>query len=206
MRTYPNLALHLREATAEAHSNAESSTFVKRFMAGKLDRTTYQRYLLALKAIYTALEAGCAKYADHPALQPLQFPELPRMQAIADDLAFFETSADLTAPQAAVDYAAHIESLAEKSPELLVAHSYVRYLGDLSGGQALARAVTKTFDLEPGAGVAFYRFPEIKSLKQFKDGYRAALDGLPLGEADHLAVVEEAKEAFHWNGKVFAEL
>ncbi len=206
MQTHPKLAPHLRAATAEAHSSAEGSQFVKRFVAGELDRETYQRYLLALREIYLALEAGCSQNAEHPALRPLQFGELPRTESIAADIRFFETPAELSPPAAANEYAAHLRGLAADRPVLLVAHSYVRYLGDLSGGQALAKWVTKTFDLTKDEGVDFYRFPGIASLKKFKDGYREALNDLPLSEDDHMAVIEEAKAAFRWTGKVFDAL
>ena len=56
-----------------------------------------------------------------------------------------------------------------RDAEALVAHLYTRYLGDLSGGQILRRAVVRAYGLAgPGettldarAGVAFYDFPEI---------------------------------------------
>ncbi|MEQ9364492.1 MAG: biliverdin-producing heme oxygenase [Leptospirales bacterium] len=206
MTNLPDLATHLREATAEAHASAEGGTFVRRFMKGELDRATYQSYLVAMRDLYAALEAGLAANRDHAALKALSFPELPRKDAIASDLAFFETPADLPAPPAAVEYAKHLEAIAAENPVLLVAHSYVRYLGDLSGGQALAKAVQRTFGLSGDDGIAFYRFAEIENLADFKNVYRAALDHLPLSDAEHQAVVEEAKTAFALNGRVFADL
>lgn len=206
MKTLPNLASHLREATAEAHASAEGGAFVRRFMGGELDRATYQKYLAAMDAIYTALEAGFAANRDNAALKSLNFSELPRKAAIATDLKFFEAPESIEPPPAAVEYAKHIEKLSADQPVLLAAHAYVRYLGDLSGGQALAKAVQKTFQLSDDDGVAFYRFAQIESLKDFKNVYRAALDHLPISEAEHLAIVEEAKAAFAWNGKVFADL
>lgn len=206
MKTLPNLALHLREATAEAHTNAEGGTFVRKFMKGELDRSTYQSYLVALRVIYAALEKGLAANADHAALKTLRFPELPREAAIQTDLNFFETPTDLPAPPAAIAYAEHIERVSSEQPVRLAAHAYVRYLGDLSGGQALAKAVLRTFELSGDDGVAFYRFPKIENIGDFKDKYRAALDQLPISNEEQLAIVEEAKAAFAWNGKVFADL
>ena len=206
MNTTPGLAQHLREATAAAHTDAERSAFVRLFMKGQLDRATYQRYLRALQTIYGALEAALAANADHPAVRALNFTELPRSTAIETDLQFFETPADTQAPPVADEYATHLKQLGNDSPVLLVAHSYVRYLGDLSGGQALARAVQKTFALADDGGVAFYRFPEISDLNDFKNVYRAALDHLPVSAEEHQAIVEEAKAAFAWNGRVFAAL
>ena len=43
---------------------------------------------------------------------------------------------------------------------LLLAHAYVRYMGDLNGGQQIKERVAKAYQLEPGSdvGLRFYRF------------------------------------------------
>ena len=84
-------------------------------------------------------------------------------------------------------------------------HHYTRYLGDLSGGQAIGRILDRTFELD-GAGIAFYDFPEIPKPKVYKDGYRARLDALGLGAADQERVVTEVKTAFQLNQALFVEL
>ncbi len=85
----------------------------------------------------------------------------------------------------------------------LVAHHYTRYLGDLSGGQAIGKILDRTFDLG-GAGLAFYEFPV--RAKTYKDSYRARLDGLPLDADEIDRAVDEVKIAFGLNQAVFDEL
>lgn len=46
-------------------------------------------------------------------------------------------------------------------PERLLAHSYVRYVGDLSGGQVLRRVIAKAYDLQDGLGTSFYEFSKL---------------------------------------------
>lgn len=43
---------------------------------------------------------------------------------------------------------------------LLLAHAYVRYMGDLNGGQQIKERVAQAYQLEPGSddGLRFYRF------------------------------------------------
>merc|ERR1712136_376582 len=66
---------------------------------------------------------------------------------------------DLGTPsQCAKIYVDRLISIAKQDPVLLLAHAYTRYLGDLSGGQILARAAAKAFDLPSGRGSAFYHF------------------------------------------------
>ena len=51
------------------------------------------------------------------------------------------------------DYLYHLQHLSVADPERLVAHAYVRYLGDLSGGQQLKGIVARSLLLPVGRGV-----------------------------------------------------
>jgi hypothetical protein len=53
----------------------------------------------------------------------------------------------------------HLESVDSTRPGLLLAHAYVRYLGDLSGGQLVAAKIRRVYSLPPPpGGTAFYEF------------------------------------------------
>ena len=45
-------------------------------------------------------------------------------------------------------YVNRIQTISESKPELLVAHAYTRYLGDLSGGQILKKYCSKSYELK----------------------------------------------------------
>lgn len=97
-------------------------------------------------------------------------------------------------------YVSRIEELAEATdPSPLLAHSYVRYLGDLSGGQTIRHTASKAYSLDEnvGLGLSFYAFKsltsqklanqgEMKRIKEwFREGMNAAgnrLDAVTLGE------------------------
>jgi heme oxygenase len=85
----------------------------------------------------------------------------------------------------------------------LLAHHYTRYLGDLSGGQAIGKILDREFGL-CGAGLAFYDFP--LRVKPYKDNYRHRLDALGLRPVDVDRVVDEVRVAFGLNQAVFDEL
>ena len=68
---------------------------------------------------------------------------------------------------------------------LLLAHSYVRYLGDLSGGQILCEVIAKSYNFpNNGNGVRFYHFYEggkelaagPSEIKALKEWFRAGMD------------------------------
>lgn len=89
-------------------------------------------------------------------------------------------------------------------------------VGDLSGGQAIARALRKAYSLpESGEGSAFYEFylpdtvssnglPEradLNETKRIKEWFRDGLDraGEMMTEEERLRVLKEARDAFVYN-------
>lgn len=106
---------------------------------------------------------------------------------------------------AAVDYAEELSERGAGDVELLRAHDYVRYLRDLSGGQALRTLVHRHYDA-PEAGLHFRRFPGAERINSYDDHYRTALGHVPLvapGQARVL--IRETTRAFELNRRVFAD-
>jgi len=201
------LSQYLREGTADVHRNAEGSAFVSRFMNGTLDRDTYSRHLLALHGVYQALEGAIERHRDDPRLGHFFLPELWRTRALEEDLGFlrgagWQTEEPVPAARA---YAQHLAAIERKAPIRLVSHSYVRYLGDLSGGQMLKKMAARVLSLD-GEGLHFYEFPAIADPTAFKTDYRRRLDELPLADREREALLDEARAAFRMNAEIFAQL
>ncbi|WP_229117355.1 biliverdin-producing heme oxygenase [Enemella dayhoffiae] len=170
-RTEPiTLSAALREHTADAHQRAEESTFVVDLLAGRLSLDALVALLAQSLPIYAALEETC-RAADSPILAPLLDPRLERTERLRADLAAHAAAGRRfeTVLPSAEAYAAELRSLADR-PAALLAHHYVRYLGDLSGGQVIASLVQRHYGADPGA-LTFYRF-EIERPKVYKDDYR----------------------------------
>jgi heme oxygenase len=202
------LAARLRSATRDAHSKAESSAFIQRLAAGNIDRPQYAAFLRGLLAMYTTLEVALERWAAHPAVAPIYFPELNRRTALESDLGDWAGPAwrEGAVHSAATDvYVGRLAALASTAPDLLVAHSYVRYLGDLSGGQLLGPVVARALGPD-GRGAAFYAFPAIESIDAFKRRYRAGLDAIPLDEGRGDRIVAEAVHAFSMHELMFQEI
>ena len=86
----------------------------------------------------------------------------------------------MTPLPATAEYIARLNDIeATKDVARLLAHHYVRYLGDLSGGQVIGRMMQRHYGVSDEC-VTFYRFAEIPKTKPYKDNYRAALDVLPI--------------------------
>lgn len=198
------LSQRLREETSDAHTAAERSPFMQALMRGTLERAAYGRFVRDLHALYTTMETAHEAHRAHPALAPLRFAELTRAAHLARDAEFFNGPAwrEQRPSGAAVACVAHLEGIVASEPERLVAHLYVRYLGDLSGGQILKRVAAKTLALDGSRGLEFYAFDAIPDPTAFKNAYRAALDALPLDDAARDRVVEEAKAAFTFSQRI----
>lgn len=201
------LSVAVREGSRVEHEAAEGSAFVTGLLAGRVDREGYATYLRRLRAVYAAMESVGRAHVTDPWVAAVHDPALERLDAIDADLAAWSPEGPVEERTPAVT--AYVDRLGATGAwgGLFVAHHYTRYLGDLSGGQAIGRTLCRTFDLAAdGAGTAFYSFPRIPRVKPYKDAYRARLDALAADEEQIDRVVEEVRVAFRLNRALLAEL
>lgn len=198
------LSVALQRSTAVAHERAENSGFMSRLLGGESNADALVALLAQSLPVYAALEAAVARNASDPRIAPLIDARLERTAALRADLDAHRAAGHaMPEPLPATQrYVADIEACAD-DPAALVGHHYVRYLGDLSGGQIIARLVRRHYGLEDG--LTFYDF-DIEKPKVYKDSYRAALDALPLDERDRAAALDAATRAFELNSELFSDL
>lgn len=205
-----SMAARLRAATSELHRQAERTPFMAALLHGRLDTPAYCLMLCNLEAIYESLERGLRLHASHPAISPLALPAIFRTEALRDDLNALHGGAwrdDLDHLPACAHYMARLREIADRDPALLVAHAYVRYLGDLSGGQVLKAIISRSFGLAPeGRGTAFYKFGEPAQVARLAHELRVGIDLACLAAGDGAAVVQEARRAFEMHSVLFDEL
>lgn len=203
-----DLAQQLREGTQKSHTAAENTAYMKCFLKGIVEREPFRKLLANLYWVYSTLEAEIQRHRNHPVVGPLVFPELHRTANLERDLQFFygdnwrEQITPLPAGQVYVD---RLRKISETDPALLVAHAYTRYLGDLSGGQALKNIVRAALELPPDQGTGLYEFeqlPTVEAKREFKEKYRQTLNSLPVDTATIQRIVAEANYAFELNRDV----
>jgi heme oxygenase len=202
------LARVLRLGTREAHARAERTSIVRSLLAGEMERATYCALLRNLHDIYAALELALAAERTHPCLSPLLLPGLERRAAVAADLAHLHGARwadELQCEHACGRYVARLSRLRAEEPALLAAHAYVRYMGDLNGGQILGRVMAQRLELDGTRGLAFYSF-EGASAAALSKRFRAALDALPVTEPQAAEIEREARIAFDLHIVLFEEL
>lgn len=207
-----DLAQQLRNGTQVSHTLSENTAFMKCFLKGVVELVPFKKLTADLYFLYSTLEAEMVRHREHPVVGPMVFTELLRTQALAGDLAYYygeRWQHEVVATPAGRRYVDRILEISATNPALLVAHAYVRYMGDLSGGQGLRHIVRSALDLPPDQGTGLYEFallPTVEAKRNFKRQYREALNNLPVDDGLMQQLVEEANLAFALNRDVFHEL
>ena len=173
----------LKELTWEHHKNAERQDFVKVLMGGSIDPKLYATFLFNQHPCYNLLETMAM---GHGLLNDIQ--EIRRAPQIHTD--FLELWKDEKELPKLLDstnkYIYHLKTIMD-DPHKLMAHIYVRHMGDLSGGQMIKKKV-------PGKGTMYDSEGDIPAIK---DKIRTKIDN---------TMAEEAKLVFDFATNTFKEL
>lgn len=202
----------IREGSWTDHDDSEGADFMANIMRGKATLDDYIQLVVQHYYMYEVLEDVAAKLVDDPVFSDFYDANLLRMEALHKDLQHFygdDWREKISPVQATTDYAARMrEVYNDLGVSGVVAHHYTRYLGDLSGGQMIARRVAMQHGFENGEGIEFYNFKELGSIDDFKNRYRDALDklGEQLDETQKAAMLEEVRLAYKFNTDVFIDL
>jgi heme oxygenase len=174
--------MSLRDLTKEEHTTAERQEFVKILFSGNIDPKLYAIYLKNQHPMYEFVEV-CAM--QHGLLNGM--PDIRRAPYINAD--FLELWPDKDNPPQLLPvvqkYLDHIRSIMDQ-PQKLMAHIYVRHMGDLAGGQMIAKKV-------PGKGT-MYKFEDPDKLKE---AIRSKIDD---------SMADEAKVCFSFATEFFKEM
>ena len=199
----------LRDATTTDHRDAAGAGFVNALMASKLPIEAYADLAAQQWFIYSELEQAAEKHRDDPVVGAFVRPELIRQPVIEEDLRAVlghDWRSKVQPLPATTTYLERLRTAAVESPVVFVAHHYTRYMGDLSGGQFIGRAIDRNFGFAGGPGARFYFFDQIADVDAFKEEYRNALDSAPWSEADRAALIDEVRVAYGHNQSVISEL
>lgn len=190
----------VREASKEVHTATERSPFMIALMRGEIGSDAYADYITQLAAIYEALE----KWDDASNPWPMFDRRLDRYERLICDIEAI--GGVYVVCHKTVEYVTHLNKLVqEKDWTRLLAHHYTRYLGDLSGGQAIASLVTRNLMIPPHF-LSFYEFDDIGDKVRYKENYREGLDSLNFSDKQQEIFINEVILAFEYTQNIFAEL
>ena len=200
----------LRSSTAEVHKQAEDRPFMRAFFGGELPRDAYVSWLARQWHLYRALEAGLAalppERPEHGVI-PAALHRTARIEADLDHLTDVAWRAQDHLTPAARAYVARIESTAS-FPAGLLAHAWLRYMGNVGGRDVLRRLVSGCIGVAEGdeRGLAFTDFSAVGEVRPFFAELHGRLDALPLTAEEKAAAVAEADAGFRLNIALTDEL
>jgi len=172
----------IKELTWEHHKNAERQEFVKVLMGGSIDPKMYATFLFNQHPCYNILEAVATSHGLFDDIM-----EVKRAPLIHAD--FMELWTETEQPillDTTNKYMQRIKEIMD-DPHKVMAHVYVRHMGDLSGGQMIKKKI-------PGAGKMYEFNGDIPTLK---DKIRERLDD---------SMADEAKLCFEFATNTFKEM
>lgn len=173
---------NLKELTKEQHTEAERQAFVKVLMSGNINPKLYATFLWNQHLKYDLLEALISITG-----KLIDIPGIWRKKAIYDDfIELWPYENQPTTLESTKKYIEHLRTIM-RDENALMAHVYVMHMGDLSGGQMIAKKI-------PGAG-RMYQF--IGDVNDTKEKIRALTDD---------SMADEARKCFEFATQTFKEL
>jgi heme oxygenase len=171
----------LKDATWAKHREIEKLPLISAMFEGKFTKEMYLHYLYELKFTYKKIEDLSD---EHKITEGM--PDLNRYDMICKDIEELGIYPDRYLMPSTIEYLAHLEKLSIENPKLLMAHVYVRHMGDLYGGKLMARVV-------PGNGLMYQFADRAGLIKSFNDKLSSDL-------------ADEANLGFDYFMKIFTEL
>ena len=202
-------SVQLREASWPHHRRAEHTEYLKALVTGRVDSRGYAAMVAQHWYAYVALEEAGRTLRHDPVAGRFWFAELERVPALERDLHALlgpQWNGVIAPSEATARYVERIRAVCFTWPAAFVAHHYTRYLGDLSGGQYLAKAVQRCLGLDHSTGTAFYDFSHLRDLDAFKDDYRRHLDAVEWSPGDRERFIAETNYAYYLNTEVLVQL
>ena len=194
--------LHAR--IGKAHHQAEGMAFSRALLEGQASPLQIAALIRALAPAYALLEQQGPELASALGAHAIPWSALARTTALQHDLAVLAPVATAPASAAAAIWLEQLKVLAAQAPHRWMAHVYVRYGGDLSGGQQLAAQANAILARHALPALSFWTFErDLPALKQqLHDGF----EQMDLSAEEAAELLEEAEHAFHTTQRLLAEL
>jgi heme oxygenase len=194
--------LHAR--IGKAHHQAEGMSFSKALLAGEATPLQLAALLRALVPAYRFIEEQAPAAAAQLGARELPWQSLARSAALEHDVATLQALPATPASAAAAVWLERLRALARQAPHRLMAHVYVRYGGDLSGGQQLAEQAAQILERHGLPSPSFWLFA--RPIGELKAALHDGFEQLQLSEAQEEELLAEAEDAFHLTQALLAEL
>lgn len=196
----------MKEETLEAHDESKDSGFAVTIMSGEWSPLAFVEWQRALFPVYNTLETILKKNRKDPILSIFDHRKLDRSDRILHDLATYDVDPilDPSLLPCVQDYVACVAATDGNTPRILAYH-YTRYMGDMIGGQVIARSMKEKYGMSEDS-LTCYDFSEIGDLHHYRKNYKILIELLPWSDQEREDFVDEIKTAYQINAVLFQEL
>lgn len=196
----------MKEETLEAHDESKDSGFAVTIMSGEWSPLAFVEWQRALYPVYNTLETVLKKNRKDPILSIFDHRKLDRSERILHDLATYGVDPVLDpSPLPCVqDYVACVADTDGSTPRVLAYH-YTRYMGDMIGGQVIARSMKEKYGMSDDS-LTCYDFKELGDLHHYRKNYKILIELLPWSDEEREQFVDEIKTAYKINAVLFEQL
>ncbi len=194
--------LHAR--IGAAHRQAEGMQFSRALLEGQVSPLQLAALIRALAPAYGRIEHLAPALAASLGAASFPWGDLARATALRQDVERLATLPATPASAAALDWLQRLEELARTAPHRFLGHVYVRYGGDLSGGQQLASQATAILASHGLPPIGFWQFG--RPLAELKQALHEGFDQLELSDLQEQELLDECEAAFRATQALLAEL
>ena len=194
----------LQSRIGQAHHQAEAMNCCRALLEGQATPRQLAALLRALAPAYALLDELAPAATAGLGATDLPWSDLARTAALEHDLALVATVPATPDSPAAAAWCARLTGLAGQAPHRLLAHAYVRYGGDLSGGQQLAHQANAIMAYMDLPALSFWSFsrPSI----DLKEALHGGIERLLLSAKEEEELMDEAQAAFAASQALLVEL
>ena len=168
--------------------------FPRALLEGRAEPVQLVALVRALVPAYALLEQEAPAGASALGGGDIPWSALARSTALKHDLAVLRALPSTPASAAASAWLERLQLLCRQSPHRLMAHVYVRYGGDLSGGQQLARQANAILQSHGLPALSFWSFE--RPIEELKQRLHDGVEALDLSAQEDHELLAEAEEAF----------
>lgn len=197
--------MYVKEKSKLLHSTSEHTGYIKKLVDGKASVEGYTEYIFNLGMIYSSLENSLNNNKSNSTITPFVTPKLYKSELIKKDLEFLSNNTLFIPLSSTEAYISRLNEISKNKPELIIAHTYTRFLADLFGGRTFFSILNSKYKISP-EGLNYYKFDGIEDFKIYIDEYRGKLNSLILSEEVQREFLNEVYNAYIYNLAISNEL
>jgi len=190
---------------ANCHRETEGMAFTKDLLSCKATPLQIGFLMKALAPLYQLIDFEAPRISFDLGVVSIPWQSLSRSCAIESDLkSLAKATAEIPTSSSAAIWLEQLKTMISFAPHRFMAHVYIRYGGDLSGGQLLGKRANMILQSNGIQPLEFWSFDQ--PISDLQNSLREGFEKLELSPIHENELFNEAKMAFISNQILFEEI